>query len=70
MGHECKKEKVTMKTYRDFFRRDSFEIKHEVLRVSKEECFYMKNTNNGWSIISGTNGKYKKFQKIKKSKSI
>jgi len=25
---------------------------------------------NGWSIISGTNGKYKKFQKLNKSKSI
>ena len=45
MGFECKKEKITLKTYRDFFRRDSFETKSEVLKVSKEECFYMKTTN-------------------------
>jgi hypothetical protein len=45
IGHECKKEKITLKTFRDFFRRDSFVIKKEVLRVTKEEYFYMKQTN-------------------------
>ena len=40
---ECKKEKLTIKTYRDFWRRDSMESRTEILPVSKEECEYMKN---------------------------
>ena len=42
---ECKKEKTSIKTFRDFFRRDSLETRFEILPVTKEECEYMKRTN-------------------------
>ena len=41
---ECKKERIIIKTYKDFFRRESFETKTVVVKVSKVECEYMKVT--------------------------
>ena len=41
---ECLKEKHTIKTFRDLFRRDSMESRIENLQVTKEECDYLRRT--------------------------
>ncbi len=49
------KKKKLLKTYCDFFPRDSFETKSGVLKVSKEECLYVDTYMSCENNICATN---------------